>query len=257
MGERERSMAEATNTGTVTSGQGTWFTTTHWSLILNAQDTSSPLAAAALEKLCRTYWYPLYVYVRRQGEDEESAKDLTQGFFARLLEKRYLAQVEREKGKFRSFLLAALKHFLADEWDKARAQKRGGGQTMVSLEDSTGEDRYRLEPVDALDAEKLFERRWALTLLEQAQARLRDEYLESGKSTLYDRLRVFEAGDKNGPPYAEVAAELGLTESAVKSAVFRLRQRYRELVRAEVANTVESPEEVDGEIRHLISVISR
>ena len=249
-------MAEATHTETATAGQGTWFTTTHWSLILNAQDTSSPMAQAALEKLCRTYWYPLYVYVRRQGEDGEAAKDLTQGFFARLLEKKYLAQVAREKGKFRSFLLAALKHFLADERDKARAQKRGGGQSFVSLDDSEGEERYRLEPVDAMDAEKLFERRWALTLLEQARARLREEYLEGGKSSLYERLKAFEAGDRDAPSYAEVAFELGLTESAVKSAVFRLRQRYRELVREQVACTVASPEEVDGEIRHLISVIS-
>jgi DNA-directed RNA polymerase specialized sigma24 family protein len=237
------------------STQGNWFTTTHWSLVLNAQDTSSPLAAAAMEKLCRAYWYPLFVYVRRQGEDEESAKDLTQGFFARLLEKHYLAQVQREKGKFRSFLLASLKHFLSDERDKARAQKRGGGQSFVSLDDSTGEQRYRLEPVETMDAEKLFERRWALTLLDQARARLKEEYLESGKSSLYDRLKVFEAADKIGPPYAEVAADLGLTESAVKAAVFRLRRRYRELVREEVANTVDSPEAVDGEIRHLISVI--
>jgi RNA polymerase sigma-70 factor (ECF subfamily) len=248
-------MAEATNSETAASGPGTWFTTTHWSLILKAQDTASPLAAPALEKLCRAYWYPLYVYVRRQGEDEESAKDLTQGFFARLLEKNYLAQVHREKGKFRSFLLASLKHFLADERDKARAQKRGGGLTFVSLDDSTGEGRYRLEPVEIMDAEKLFERRWALTLLDQARARLKEEYLESGKSSLYERLRLFESGDKNGPPYAKVAVELGLTESGVKAAVFRLRQRYRELVREEVANTVDSPEAVDGEIRYLISVI--
>jgi RNA polymerase sigma-70 factor (ECF subfamily) len=249
-------MADATKTETAASGQGTWFTTTHWSLILNAQDTSSPLAAAALEKLCRAYWYPLYVYVRRQGEDDESAKDLAQGFFARLLEKGYLAQAQREKGKFRSFLLTALKHFLSDERDKARAQKRGGGQTLVSLDDSTGQQRYCLEPVDEMDAEKLFERRWALTLLEQARARLKEEYLESGKSSLYERLKVFEGGDKNGPPYTQVAAEVGLTENGVKSAVFRLRQRYRELVREEVAHTVDSPEEVDGEIRYLISVIS-
>ena len=249
-------MTDATKTETAASGQGTWFTTTHWSLILNAQDTSSPLAAAALEKLCRAYWYPLYVYVRRQGEDEESAKDLTQGFFARLLEKRYLAQAQREKGKFRSFLLASLKHFLSDEWDKARAQKRGGGQMLVSLEDSTGEQRYCLEPVGEMDAERLFERRWALTLLEQARARLREEYLESGKSSLYERLKAFEGGDKNAPPYTQMAVELGLTESGVKSAMFRLRQRYRELVREEVAQTVDSPEEVDGEIRYLISVIS-
>jgi RNA polymerase sigma-70 factor (ECF subfamily) len=249
-------MSSARDAEVSTSTQGNWFTTTHWSLVLSAQDTSSPLAAAALEKLCRAYWYPLYVYVRRQGEDEESAKDLTQGFFARLLEKHYLSQVQREKGKFRCFLLGSLKHFLADERDKARAQKRGGGQRFVSLDDSTGEERYRLEPVETMDAEKLFERRWALTLLDQARARLKEEYLESGKSTLYDRLKAFEAGDRSAPPYAEVAAEMGLTESGIKTAVFRLRQRYRELVREEVANTVDSPEAVDGEIRYLIRVIS-
>lgn len=250
-------MSQPINTEAATSGEGAWFTTTHWSLILHAQDPASPMAAAALEKLCRAYWYPLYVYMRRQGEDEESAKDLTQGFFARLLEKHYLAQVRREKGKFRSFLLASLKHFLADERDKARAQKRGGGQKLVPLDDSTGEERYRLEPVDTLDAEKLFERRWAFTLLEQARARLKEEYEKAGKADLYRRLAVFEAGDRSAPSYTEVAAELGLTESAVKSAIFRLRQRYRELVREEVADTVESPEEVDGEIRYLISVVSQ
>ena len=249
-------MSSARDTEVTTAAQRNWFTTTHWSLVLNARDPSSPLATEALEKLCRTYWYPLYVYVRRQGEDDESAKDLTQGFFARLLEKNYLAQVQRERGKFRSFLLASLKHFLADEWDKARAQKRGGGQPIISLDDTTCEDRYRLEPAEAMDAEKLFERRWALTLLEQARTRVKEEYVKAGKAELYDRLNAFESGDQNAPSYAQVAAELGLTESAVKSAVFRMRQRYRELVREEVANTVESPAEVDEEIRHLISVIS-
>jgi RNA polymerase sigma-70 factor (ECF subfamily) len=250
-------MAQATNAEEATGGKGNWFTTTHWTLILNAQDTSSPLAAAALEKLCRAYWYPLYAYVRRQGEDEESAKDLTQGFFTCLLEKNYLAQVQRDKGKFRSFLLAALKHFLSDARDKARAHKRGGGCILVSLDDATVEERYRLEPVDSLDAEKLFERRWALTLLEQARARLRDEYQARGKSSLYERLKVFESGDGEGPKYAELGKELGLTEGGVKCAVSRLRQRYRELVREEVAQTVDSPEEVDGEIRYLIGVLSR
>ena len=249
-------MSSANDTEGSTSAQGHWFTTTHWSLVLNARDPASPLATEALEKLCRTYWYPLYVFVRRQGEDDEAAKDLTQGFFARLLEKNYLAQVQREKGKFRAFLLASLKHYLGDERDKARAQKRGGGQPIISLDDTTLEDRYRLEPVDAMDAEKLFERRWALTLLEQAGARVRGEFVKAGKAEHYDRLKPFESGDQNSPSYAQVAAELGLTESAVKSAVFRMRQRYRELVREEVANTVESPAEVDAEIRYLISVIS-
>jgi RNA polymerase sigma-70 factor (ECF subfamily) len=249
-------MSSPKDTQFSTAAQGHWFTTTHWSLVLNAGDSSSPLAAEALEALCRIYWYPLYVYARRQGEDDATAKDLTQGFFARLLEKNYLAQVQRERGKFRSFLLASLKHFLADEWDKARAQKRGGGQPIISLDDPTREDRYRQEPAEALDAEKLYERRWTLTLLAQARARVRAEYQEAGKAELYDRLQALDSGDPNAPSYAEVAAGLGLTESAVKSAVFRMRQRYRELVREEVANTVDSPAEVDAEIRYLIGVIS-
>jgi RNA polymerase sigma-70 factor (ECF subfamily) len=225
--------------------------------VLNARDANLPQAAEALEKLCRTYWYPLYVYVRRQGEGEESAKDLTQAFFARLLEKSYLLQAHRERGRFRSFLLGSLKHFLCNEWEKARTQKRGGGATLVSLDETaTGEERFRHEPVDSMNAEKLFERRWALTVLEQARARLEAEYSESGKARLYDRLKVFEAADRNTPSYAEVAVELGLTESAVKSGVFRLRQRYQELIRAEVANTVNHPSEIDEEIRYLISVIS-
>src|ERR1017187_5964885 len=194
-------MAEAIDSETAASGPGTWFTTTDWSLVLSAQDTAPPLAAAALEKLCRAYWYPLYVFVRRQGEDEESAKDLTQGFFARLLEKNYLAQVQREKGKFRSFLLASLKHFMADERDKARAQKRGGGQPLISLDDTTCEHRYRLEPVDAMDAEKLYERRWALTLLEQAWERVKEEYAKTGKTEFYDHLKALESGDRNAPSY--------------------------------------------------------
>src|ERR1035438_5489491 len=193
-------MSLAKDTEVSTSTQRNWFTTTHWSLVLNARDPSSPLATEALEKLCRTYWYPLYVYVRRQGEDDETAKDLTQGFFARLLEKNYLAQVQREKGKFRSFLLASLKHFLADERDKARAQKRGGGQPIISLDDTTAEDRYRLEPVDAMDAEKLYERRWALTVLEQARQRLKAEYDQAGKSRSEER-RVGKEGRSRGPPY--------------------------------------------------------
>src|ERR1051325_72457 len=168
-----------------TSG-GNWFTTTHWSVVLSAGQDGSPHAADALEKLCRVYWYPLYAYVRRQGEDEQSAQDLTQGFFERFLEKNYLAQVQPEKGKFRCFLLASLKHFLADEWDKAKAQKRGGRRTFVSLDDSAGEDRYRLEPVDVMTVEMLFDRRWAFTVLEQARGRLKDEFSKAGKSMLYD-----------------------------------------------------------------------
>lgn len=249
-------MPPTEDTSTPTSAQREWFTTTHWSVVLSARDQDSPQAAAALERLCRTYWYPLYAYVRRQGHDEPSAKDLTQEFFVRLLHKNRLDHVQRAKGRFRSFLLASLKHFLADEWDKARAQKRGGGQTLLSLDDDTAEECYRLEPADPMTADKLFEHRWALTLLDQAKNRLKEEYAQAGKVDLYERLRVFEAADPGAPTYAEVAAEFGLTESAVKSAAHRLRERYGELVREEVAHTVDSSAEVDEELRHLIAVLS-
>ena len=239
-----------------TCAQPDRFTTTHWSIVLSARDPASPLATEALEKLCRTYWYPIYLYLRREGEDDATAKDLTQGFFARMLERNDLAQVQREKGKFRSFLLAALKHYVADEWDKARALKRGGGHAIISFDDTTFDDRYRLEPVDAMDAEKLYERRWALTLLEHARVRVREEYLKAGKAELYDRLNALESREQNAPSYAKLAAELELTESAVKSACFRMRRRYRELVREEVANTLDNPAEVDAEITYLISVVS-
>jgi RNA polymerase sigma-70 factor (ECF subfamily) len=225
-------------------------------VVLSARDQDSPQAAAALEKLCRTYWYPLYAYVRRHGHDETSAKDLTQEFFVRLLQKKGLEHVQPEKGRFRSFLLASMNHFLADEWDTARAQKRGGGQTLLSLDDRAAEDRYQLEPADDMSPDKLFEQRWALTLLDQAKARLKEEYKQAGKAGFCKRLRVFEGADPGAPTYAEVAAEFGLTESAVKSAAHRLRQRYGELVREEVAHTVDSPAEVDEELRHLISVLS-
>jgi RNA polymerase sigma-70 factor (ECF subfamily) len=255
-------MSQPDRTEAAGAGKGAWFTTTHWSVVLHAQDNSSPVAAEALEKLCGTYWYPLYAYARRQGADEESAKDLTQGFFARLLENRSLAQVQRQKGKFRSFMLASLQHFMSDERDKARALKRGGGQTLIALDDATGEERYRLEPADELDAAKLFERRWALALIEQARNRLEVEHLARDKGSLeerrknYERLKPFLDGDRSAAPYGEVAAALGLSESAFKALVFRLRQRYRELVREEVAHTVESPDEIDAEIRYLIGVIS-
>jgi len=233
------------------------FANTHWSIVLSDGDKRNPTRALqSLEKLCRLYWHPLYFYARRQGENPPDAQDLTQEFFARLLQNDLLDSVDRGKGRFRSFLLAAFKHFLSNERDKARAQKRGGGQPIISLDETTCEGRYRLEPAETMDAEKLFERRWALTLLEQARARLNEEYHKAGKTELYDRLKAFESGDQNAPSYAQVAAELGLTESAVKSAVFRMRQRYRELVREEVANTVESPAEIDEEIHYLIRVIS-
>ena len=232
------------------------FATTHWSVVLAAGQSTDAQASEALEQLCRTYWYPLNAFVRREGRSPEDAQDLTQGFFARLLEKNYLAQVERQKGKFRSFLLAALRHFLADQRDRARAVKRGGGADCLSLDAQTAEERYRLEPVDRMDAEKIYERRWAMTLLEQALTRLRDENIAAGKLELFERLRDFVAGESDISS-AEAATQLGLTESTVKSALHRLRQRYRELVREEIAHTVADPAEIDTELRYLIAVLSQ
>ena len=232
------------------------FATTHWSVVLAAGQSTDAQASEALEQLCRTYWYPLYAYVRREGSSAVDAQDLTQEFFARLLEKHYLAQVAPQKGKFRSFLLAALRHFLSDQRDRARAVKRGGGADCLSLDAQTAEARYRLEPVDRMDAEKIYERRWAMTLLEQALTRLRDEHIAAGKTELFERLKDFVAGESD-ISCGEAAIQLGLTESAVKSALHRLRQRYRELVREEIAHTVADPAEIDAELRYLIAVMSQ
>ena len=248
-------MIGAGGVGLPASG-GQSFTTTHWSVVLRAGDGDSPQAASALEQLCRTYWYPLYAYVRREGHTPPDAQDLTQEFFARLLARNSLAQVGPQKGKFRSFLLAALRHFLSDQRDRDRAVKRGGGAEVLSLDAQEAEERYRLEPVERLDAEKIYERRWAMTLLERALIRLREESAAAGKAELFERLRSFVAGDSE-VTCAEAATELGLSESAVKSAVHRLRERYRELVREEIAHTVADPAEIEAEIRYLITVISQ
>ncbi|MBI2928084.1 MAG: sigma-70 family RNA polymerase sigma factor [Verrucomicrobia bacterium] len=233
------------------------FATTRWTVVLAAREGEGTQAREALETLCRAYWYPLYAFLRRDGQSPEDAEDLTQAFFARLLERNYLAQVGREKGRFRSFLLATLKHFLCDEHDKERAQKRGGGSEVISLDAASAEERYQLEPADERSPDKLFERRWAMTVLDQAAARLREIYAAEGKAILYDELKPFLSGDKNVPPYAEVATRLGLGEGAVKSAIHRLRLRQRELIREQVANTVSTAAEIDDEIRHLIAVLAR
>jgi RNA polymerase sigma-70 factor (ECF subfamily) len=231
------------------------FATTHWSLVVAAGQGDSPDARAALATLCQTYWYPLYAYVRRHGRGAEEAQDLTQAFFAELLEKEYLQDADRERGKFRAFLLTAFKHFLSKERDRASALKRGGGRATLSLDLPAGERRYRLEPADQATPETLFERRWALTLLDQVLARLRQEYAGSGKGPLFEQLKGFLAGEKGPEPYAQLAREFGMTEGAFKVAVHRVRRRYRELLRAEIAQTVDSPEEVDDELRHLFEAI--
>jgi RNA polymerase sigma-70 factor (ECF subfamily) len=232
------------------------FPPTHWSVVLAAHAADPVHARKALEQLCTVYWYPLYAFVRREGYSAEDAQDLTQGFFARLLQKDYLLQVERQKGKFRSFLLGALRHFLSDQRDRARTVKRGGDADSLSLDAQTAEGRYRLEPVDRLDAEKIYERRWAMTLLEQALTRMRTEAVAAGKTELFECLRTCLAGERT-VSCGEAAAQLGLTAGAVKSALHRLRLRYRELVREEIAHTVTDPAEIEAELRYLIAVLSQ
>ncbi|MCI0542104.1 MAG: sigma-70 family RNA polymerase sigma factor [Verrucomicrobiales bacterium] len=238
------------------SDQQEWFATTHWSVVLAAGNPESPHATQALEKLCRTYWYPLYAYVRRRGYGPSDAQDFAQEFFARLLRKNYPAQADQSKGKFRSFLLLRLNHFLADEYDRASTQKRGGDQVFISLDEEAGEERYRLEPADDLSPEKIFERRWAQTILEQVLARLREEFVAEGKAETYEVLKAFEPGEQGAPSYAQAAARLAVSESAVKSMIHRMRRRHRELVREEIAQTVSTAAEVDEELRHLMAVLA-
>jgi RNA polymerase sigma-70 factor (ECF subfamily) len=233
---------------------GKSFATTHWSLVLAAGRGSRPEAAASLATLCETYWYPLYYYVRRCGYRAEEAQDLTQEFFATLLEKGSLKVADPERGRFRSFLLASLNHFLANEWDRACARKRGGGR-VLSLDIAGAESRYALEPADDLTAERLFERRWATTLLDLVLARLREEFVREGQDRVFERLKGFLGGAVADASYGEVAADLGMTEAAVKMAVHRLRRRYRRLLRAEIAQTVALPEQVDDEIRRLFAAL--
>ena len=218
--------------------------------------TDSPQAHQALELLCGNYWYPLYAYVRRQGHSAHDAQDLTQAFFARLLEKNYLADVHREKGRFRSFLLASLKHFLANEWDREQALKRGGGKRLIALDEDSAESRYKLEPRDDLSADKIYERRWALTLLDQVLAKLRGEFEKDGKLEQFETLKQYLSAGRTSVSYAQAADKLGMNEGAIKVAVHRLRKRYRELLRAEIAQTVATASEVEAEIRYLFAALS-
>jgi RNA polymerase sigma-70 factor (ECF subfamily) len=206
------------------------FHTTHWSVVLAAGQKASAQAANALETLCRTYWYPLYAYTRRRGYAPHDAEDLTQGFFARLLETNLLAQIEKDKGKFRSFLLTCFKHFLSDEQDRARRLKRGGGHDTISWDAEEAEHRYCQEPAHLLDPEKIYERRWALTVLEQALTRLKAELQDAGKSQLFDHLQAFVVGEKGAGRQAEIAAQLGLSAGNLGVTVHRLRRRYRQFL---------------------------
>jgi RNA polymerase sigma factor (sigma-70 family) len=235
---------------------GAVFTTTHWSVVLAAAERNTPQSVAALEELCRTYWYPLYAYVRRQGRSPEDAQDLTQEFFAHLLAKGFPRGATPERGKFRSFLLASLRHFLVDQHRLTDAVKRGGGQRLVSLDAGQAEERFRLEPQHELTPEKLYEREWAMTLLDRARSRLHEEYSAAGKADLYESLKDFPLMEKSDYSFQQAASELGMTVSALKSVVHRLRGRYRQLVHEEVAHTVADPADLNEEARHLIAVIS-
>ena len=230
------------------------FTTTQWTVVLSAQG-ASPAAEEALEKLCRTYWWPLYGFVRRQGYSPEEAQDLTQGFFAMLLERRDLDAVRREKGRLRSYLLASLKNFIAKAHRRMMTIKRGQGRPLVPLEELLLRERADLEPADTLSADRIYERRWALRLLEQVLARLAEEYRAAGHSKVFEQVKQLLTEEPDRPSQAQIARELGMTENAVKQALHRLRQRYRSLLRDEIAQTVAAPEDVEDELRYFISAL--
>lgn len=229
------------------------FVTTHWSVVIRARQGDTT-AQQALSELCCTYWYPLYAFVRRLGQSPQDAEDLTQAFFTRLLEKNYIAAADQEKGRFRTFLLITLKRFLANEWDRQHAQKRGGFATVISIDQSLAESRFGAEPAHQETPDVLFERQWAMTLLEQVMARLQAEFAATDRAEQFTYLRACLTKDDAALPYAEIGARLGLTEPAVKMAVQRLRARYRELLRDEIAKTVASPDDIEDELRHLFAV---
>jgi RNA polymerase sigma-70 factor (ECF subfamily) len=250
-------MTRSSETDSAPAEQGAAsFTMTRWSVVLAAGRSESASAHQALEQLCRTYWHPIYSFVRRQGHSPHDAQDLTQEFFARLLQKNYLGAVDRSKGRFRSFLLAALKHFLANEWDKVGAQKRGAHPVLIPIDVRSAETSYAVEPAENTTPETIFERRWALALLQQVLARLRAEYVREEKAKLFESLKSTLTGERHSVPYAQIGAELGMSEGAVKVTVHRLRQRYRELLREEIAHTVATPAEVEEEIRALFAALA-
>jgi len=233
------------------------FATTHWTVVLAAGRRSTPDSERALEQLCLTYWFPLYAYVRRRGHTKEDAEDLTQAFFARFLQKNYLAGLDSERGRFRAFLLAALKHFLANEWDKARTQKRGGGAPHLSLDWQSADQQFQFADAGALSPDRAFDREWAMALLGKVIERLRAECAAEDKSAQFEALKGFLTADKAECSYAEAAAALGIEETAARVAVHRLRKRYRQLLRAEIAHTLADPAQLDEELRALFAAFRR
>jgi RNA polymerase sigma-70 factor (ECF subfamily) len=230
--------------------------TTSWTLVRAAADSRTADSREALAKLCQRYWAPVYTFIRRHGYDREQSQDLTQGFFALLIEKNYLMNTDRERGKFRSFLLTAVKHFLANEWDRTNAQKRGGGQVAVSI-DLVEAEGWHSGVVEQTTPESVFLRRWALSLLENVMAKLRSEFAEAGRADEFDRLSVFLNRNSESARYKAVAAEMGISAGALRMTVHRIRKRYRHVLRAEIAETVSGPQEIDEELRFLLSVLSK
>jgi RNA polymerase sigma-70 factor (ECF subfamily) len=237
------------------SGSGE-FPTTHWTLVITAAANTDPEADQALADLCRAYWQPLYAFVHRRGYSSDQAQDLTQEFFARLIEKRYLARADPARGRFRSFLLSAMKHFLADEYDGRQAQKRGGTHVVLSIQSPEPDGFYKWEPRDDETPEKIFDREWALTLLSRVTGHLRASFVREGRETDFDRLKQFLPGNERELSYAEAARLLGASEGAAKVAVHRLRRRYRELLRAEIAHTVADSGDIESEIRYLLEALA-
>jgi RNA polymerase sigma-70 factor (ECF subfamily) len=233
---------------------GVAFTTTHWSVVLEAQG-QSPAAQEALENLCRTYWRPVYSFVRRQGTEPEEAKDLTQGFFALLLERRDFDAVRKEKGRLRSYLPTSLKHFLASEQRRAMTVKRGKGQRLIPLEELIANEGMEMQAADPVSADRVYERRWALTLMEQVLRRLKDEYVAAGNAALFDSLKQLLPDEPGAPSRAEIASQLGMTDNAVRQAFHRFRHRYQVLLRGEISHTVAIASDVEDELRHLITVL--
>lgn len=232
------------------------FATTQWSAVLMAGADSSPVARRALEQLCATYWYPLYAYVRRQGHMVEDAQDLTQEFFARLLERKHLRLADRKRGRFRTFLLSSLKHFLINEWNRANREKRGGGRQLISLDAEKTEMRFLAEPADERSPDKAFERQWAMIVLDRVLDQLQAEFVAAGRGQVFEELKSFLTGEENESSYAEIGRRLEMSEGNLKVTVHRLRRRYRELLRKEISMTVDDPEVIDEEIRELIAALS-
>ena len=232
------------------------FTATHWSVVLAAGDSASATARPALEALCRTYWPPLYAFARRAGQSPDDARDLTQGFFARLVEKNWVAEADPDRGRFRTFLLTAFKRHIADAEDRAHAQKRGGQCQFVPLDPSTEESRLFLDPADRRTPETAYEERWAAALLDAVLARLREEFILQGRETLFDGLKSFLVGDPPGEGIASLAAHLGMNEGAARMSLTRMRQRYRQILRSEIAQTVADPRDIEDELRHLYRVLT-